>query len=316
MPSPALISGFTPLPFSISPGVVHYVYARAHEAPKKAKQSQQWPAGRTLFLVNVPPDATEREITEIFKSCGTIERVSFDSDAPPVEEPDSSDEEEEEEIEETAVDGEEPQRKRRRKDKTKAPRPPQLIPLPSPAIRKLRRTSQSAHVIFLDDSSLPRALVPSSKPRAWPAGDEEPSGLAHYTSLYTSLRPPLDAVRTHADSFMELFEFEQAKLKQKSRYKKGEAVVDEDGFTLVTRGGAYGQAVGGGVTVASKRFQSRGETRSMGRNRKKDTKEKANFYAFQKAEKQRSDLMKLRRDWESTKEQVEKLKASRKFKPY
>lgn len=84
---------------------------------------------------------------------------------------------------------------------------------------------------------------------------------------------------------MELFEFELAKSKQKSKYRKGDAIVDEDGFTLVTRGGAYGQTLGGGVAVASKKFQETGETSSRA---KKESKEKAGFYAFQKAEKQRN----------------------------
>lgn len=83
---------------------------------------------------------------------------------------------------------------------------------------------------------------------------------------------------------MERFEFELAKSKQKSAYRKGEAVVDEDGFTLVTRGGAYGQTLGGGVGVASKIFEKTGQTASK---KKKEPKEKETFYAFQKAEKQR-----------------------------
>lgn len=36
--------------------------------------------------------------------------------------------------------------------------------------------------------------------------------------------------------------------------EKAEAIADYESFTLVTRGGAYGQT-GGGVSVASKRFQ-------------------------------------------------------------
>ena len=84
---------------------------------------------------------------------------------------------------------------------------------------------------------------------------------------------------------MERFEFDLAKTKQKSTYRKGEAIVDEDGFTLVTRGGAYGQTLGGGVGVASKGFEKTGQT---GSKKKKEPKEKETFYAFQKAEKQRN----------------------------
>ncbi|KAF9222317.1 hypothetical protein BS17DRAFT_783512 [Gyrodon lividus] len=77
-----------------------------------------------------------------------------------------------------------------------------------------------------------------------------------------SRRPPLDAVKAHVDTPVDPFEFELAKAKKKSVYRKGEAIVDEDGFTLVTRGGAYGQAHDGGVGVASKTFQATGRTGS------------------------------------------------------
>lgn len=83
---------------------------------------------------------------------------------------------------------------------------------------------------------------------------------------------------------MARFEFDLAKTKQKSAHRKGEAIMDEDGFTLVTRGGAYGQTLGGGVGVASKAFEKTGLT---GSKKRKEPKEKDTFYAFQKAEQQR-----------------------------
>ena len=86
--------------------------------------------------------------------------------------------------------------------------------------------------------------------------------------------------------------------------------------------------------MASKRFQRSGET-TRNRKSKKEKKEKEGFYASHKAEKQRSgnfsvshttvstqltptsiELMELKRKWEEDKAKVEKLKASRRFKPY
>ncbi|KAJ7757063.1 ribosomal RNA-processing protein 7-domain-containing protein [Mycena metata] len=312
MSLPSSIAGFSVLPISYTGTSTHYLYARSHTGSKK-NASQTLPDGRTLFLVNVPPDATERELVLLFKGCGTVEKVVFDLD--PQEklvEPDDSDEEEEDEAEEAVDETEEQPRKRRKLSKTK-PQPPKVVPLPSKPLRRLRATGRSAHLVFLDASSLERALAPQPKARPWPVS-EEPSGVAHYAALFDSLRPPLDIVRTHADSAMELFEFELKQTKQQSKYRKGEAIVDEDGFTLVTRGGAYGQTLGGGVGVASKKFQESGETRT--RNKKKEPLQKAGFYAFQKAEKQRNDLMELKKNWEADKAKVEKLKASRRFKPY
>jgi len=200
-----------------------------------------------------------------------------------------------------------------KKAKAKAP---VLVPLPAKRIRTLRRTGHTAYVVFLDSSSIDRALA-RLQPRPWPPSealsDDEPSGLSHFIALYDSLRPPLDAIRAHADSAMEVYEYEQEKSRQKSKYRKGEAVVDEDGFTLVTRGGAYGKTLGGGVAVASKKFHQTGQT---GRKRRKEKKEKDGFYAFQKAEKQRQELLNLKKKWEEDKVKVEKLKQSRRFNPY
>ncbi|KAJ7701791.1 ribosomal RNA-processing protein 7-domain-containing protein, partial [Mycena rosella] len=313
MSLPSSVAGFTVLPVSYAGTSAHYIYARPHAGSKK-QASQALPDGRTLFLVNVPPDATDRELVLLFKGCGTVEKVVFDLD--PQEalvEPDDSDDEEEEE-DEPAAAGDETEQPRKRRKLANKPLPPKVVPLPAKPLRRLRKTGRSAHLVFLDASSLERALAPTPKPRPWPAAAEESSGVAHYAVLHDALRPPLDVVRAHADSAMELFEFELKQTKQQTKYRKGEAIVDEDGFTLVTRGGAYGQTLGGGVGVASKKFQESGETRT--RNKKKEPKQKAGFYAFQKAEKQRNDLMELKKNWEADKAKVEKLKASRRFKPY
>ncbi|KAF8915150.1 ribosomal RNA-processing protein 7-domain-containing protein [Mucidula mucida] len=320
--SSSTVGGFNVHPIVYTSDVTHYLYARRHEGSKKAGVVQQWPNGRTLFLVNVPPDATERELSSLFKSAGTIERVVFDSDAPKQTDDDADTDsdsdsamEDEEDAPEEVQEAEEPKSKRRRLDKTKQPKPPPVTPLPHHPLRKLRRTGQSAHIVFLDASSLDRALIAPSKPRSWPVDSTEPTGLSHYQNAHQSLRPPLDSVRAHADSSMDLYEFELAKAKQKAKYRKGEAIVDEDGFTLVTRGGAYGQTLGGGLPLQASVSNRPGDEHD-GRRKRKEPKEKAEFYAFQKADKQRNALMQLKRAWENDKAKIEKLKASRKFKPY
>jgi ribosomal RNA-processing protein 7 len=221
----------------------------------------------------------------LFKHCGTIERTVFDLDvAEPKDDEDDSDESMEDEVVEEEV--EDQPRKRRKTSKDDKPK---LISLPPQTLRTLRTSGRTAYLVFLDSSSLDRALSSGSKPRPWPSSPEAPSGFSHYSSLYESLRPPLDAVRQHADSAIELYEYELQKSKQKSKYRKGEAIVDEDGFTLVTRGGAYGKTLGGEVGVASKKFQDgRGKRH---RNKKKGDNEKEGFYAFQKAEKQRKGAL-------------------------
>ncbi|KAF5388420.1 hypothetical protein D9615_000848 [Tricholomella constricta] len=314
MALPTSLGGFTVVPVSYSSSSTHYIYVRAHAGSKKAAKNAL-PDGRTLFMVNIPPDATERELSQLFKHCGTVERVIFDLDTVEPHHEDSDSDEEMEDIPDLTAEpsADDQPRKRRKVVKDDAPK---LIPLPSTSLRTLRPAGRSAHLVFLDSSSLQRALSTATKARPWPSIPEEPSGLAHYISLYDSLRPPLDAVREHADSSILVYEHELQKTKQKSKYRKGEAIVDGDGFTLVTRGGAYGKTLGGGVGVASKQFQRSGQTSKRIRNTKKEAKEKKDFYAFQKAEKQRSDLMKLKKRWDEDRAKVEALKASRRFKPY
>ena len=322
---PPTVANFTLIPVTYSQDATHIIYARLHTGSSKTKN--RYPNDRTLFLVNVPPDATEREIILLFKNAGTVEKVVFDDND--IEDEINGGSDSDSEIEEVEAIQEDQPRKRRKVSKNEKG-PPVVTPLPRPSLRILRKTGGCAHVIFLDSSSLERALSPS-KPRPWPRSDE-PLGIAHYVALYASLRPPLDIIREHADTYMELFEYEQAKKKQKASHRKGEAIVDEDGFTLVTRGGAYGKTLGGGVGVASKKFDKSG-SQSARTRKKKEKKEKEGFYAFQKAEKQRNGMyapysthwvltlrstaiMDLKKKWEEDKEKIEKLKESKKFKPY
>lgn len=274
------ISGFTVIPISYSTTATHFLYARAHANSSKSK-APAFPDGRTLFLVNVPPDATERQISQFFKHCGTVERVEFDrkdSQDAEEEEDESSDEEMEEE------DADLPPQKRRKLAKADKKQAPKVIPLPKNSLRTMRRTGRSCHVVFLDASSLESAVSQPQKLRPWPVDPEAPTGLAHYTALYDALRPPLDIVREHAYTAVSLYQYQRENRKQQSKYHKGEAVVDEDGFTLVTRGGAYGKTLGGEVAVASKKFMAE----AGGRTRKrKEKKEKDTFYAFQIHEKNR-----------------------------
>ncbi|TFL05799.1 ribosomal RNA-processing protein 7-domain-containing protein [Pterulicium gracile] len=310
-----LISGFTVIPVSYPRTSTHHLYAREHTPGSK---ETSLPAGRTLFLVNLPPDATEREISLFFKPSGTVEKVFFDLKVsePSHLEPETSEEEDSDEEEVLPTDDRPRKRRKAAKDA-----PPIVSPLPSLPSRTLRKTGQCAHVTFLDAPSIQNALGLSKKRRPWPLSDE-PNGLGRYAALHDALRPPLDAVKEYADTSMALFDYLQNKAKRgQGKYRKGEAIVDEDGFTLVVRGGAYGQTVGGGVGVADKNFAEEIEAgdgdnkRGKGRKRK-EKKEKVNFYAFQKAEKQRKELLGLRQRFEADKAKVEKLKQSRRFRPY
>jgi len=317
MASPPKIADFTVLPILYSKSTKHYLYIREHvNKAHNENDTVVLPTGRTLFVVNIPPDATERELTLFFKPCGLVERVMFQKDAwateeyGPIEDSDdeSKDEDEAEAEDEAMAQDEEddsmhPRKRRRLRKNQKEKAPPQVTPLPQPdlPLRTFQHTGSSAHVIFTDASSISQALAlstQSSGQRKWPpaTGTIQPSGLAHYMALYDAQRPPLPAVKAHADTYVEVYEYNKALTRQKSKYRKGEAIVDDDGFTLVTRGGAYGQTLGGGVGVASKRFMkdaAEGEGEKSGKRgkKKKKTHEKDNFYKFQIHERRRKGML-------------------------
>jgi len=332
---PLSISGFTVLPVLYNKSATHYIYARIHEQAK-TKTTDTLPGGRTLFLVNVPPDATERQLSLFFNYAGTVERVEFhgDSIADVPEDISASSSEDSEVEQDMEADHDIPQpRKKRKTSKNEHKKcPPEVVPLPTVPLRSLRRSGQNCHVVFLDSSSAESALASShiQKPRPWPSDPEVPTGLSHYLARYDAIRPPLDVIREHARTAIDLYDYQKEKDKRKSKYRKGEAIVDEDGFTLVTRGGAYGKTLGGGVVVADKKFVAEV---SKGKRAKKREKSET-FYAFQVHEKRRKgvhyavvipfvfvlmpftatlDLQaKFKRDVEKIAAQKEK----RRFKPY
>lgn len=288
------IGDFLVLTISYSPQTTHRLYIRAH-ASRTA--SDDLPTDRTLFLVNIPPDSTERELIMLFSTCGTIDKVKFGGqEALPELDDDftSCDEEDEPTIEENTIthEDEDAAKPLNNTKRDKKQPPPKVIPLPTVALRHMRRAGSTAHIVFTSTQGLSAALSLSSLPTSdkarlmWPkfkaTSAAEPSGLTHYKTKYRALRPPLAAVREHADSSMEVFEYRQALAsKRNSKYKKGEAIVDEDGFTLVTRGGAYGQTLGGGVSVASKKFMEEIKRGGSKRSKRKKSVGKEGFYSFQ-----------------------------------
>jgi len=325
------------LPVLYNKSTTHSIYARIHEQTK-AKATDALPGGRTLFLVNVPPDATERQLSLFFNYAGTIERVEFhgDSTADVPEEDVSMFSGEDSEVEQDMVvdhdDISQPRKKGKASVEDRKKRPPEVVPLPIVPLRTLRRSGQNCHIIFLDSSSAESALASShiQKPRPWPSDPEVPTGLSHYLVQYDAIRPPLDIIREHARTAVDLYDYQKEKDRRRSKYKKGEAIVDEDGFTLVTRGGAYGKTLGGGVAVADKKFVAEV---SKGKRAKKE-KEKDTFYTFQLHEKRRkgadcqalivsvfmlmssSATLDLQAKFKQDVEKIAAQKAKRRFKPY
>ena len=158
--------------------------------------------------------------------------------------------------------------------------------------------ARCAHVVFLDDLSVTRLMAhrapiefPSygRPPSSSKSGeDPNPRGLDYYLARHDALRPTLSAVKEFADTSMARFDHLHSLLLQSRAKKQGAgALVDEDGFTVVVRGGRYGRTGGRGpgtlgVGVAK---TLKGDLKMKKKGGGAD--ELQDFYKFQKADRKR-----------------------------
>ena len=277
------------LPIVYSQGVMHYMYAQVYE-PNESRWSRALvdAEDRTLFLVNVPPDATTRDLVRIFASVGIVEKCVFSSDeVPPGEDPGEAADESDDSDSDTSMNDEQDSG-------------PKITPLPMHDIRRLHATGQTAYCVFIDKVTLDRALIWMHKSTEvgvkWPKvlSTEAPIGFEHYLAKHRSLRPPLAIVKEHADTSLEAYEDRKAKAERpkNATANKGGPIVDEDGFTLVTRKGKPSRT---GHAVMTKDFQNaiqHGEENDAAiRMRKHQEKlHKKDFYTFQTREKRRKGM--------------------------
>jgi ribosomal RNA-processing protein 7 len=145
---------------------------------------------------------------------------------------------------------------------------PQVVPLP-PLNPRTSANGQGylapcsgCYVVYLDELSVTRCLELAGakgittweRATSQSTESEDPTGLSYYRRLHALLRPSLEIIKQHADTSIGLFDW-HANLSSE-RAKRG-AITDDDGFTLVVRGGKFGRTAGKGekgVAVASRRF--------------------------------------------------------------
>lgn len=291
--APLQIASFTVFPITYAPVVssqkkaaVHYLYIRPDAAASTSITQEggdeEEGEKRTLFVANLPPDSTEAKLRALFSSVGAIEEVSFGARGKAAAEEEPEDEEDdddsmydhgtEDEAEDDAMDAP-------RSSKKPQSAAPAIEPLFATPLTHHLLAGSTARITYLSHLSLTRSLLlPQGKRPTWPTSDATSSiGLAHYLTTHATLRPPLPRVKAHADSSLAHHEFLQEQEKRRV-LARGTDIVDEDGFTLVVRGGKYGKNLaGGGVGVASKRWD---ETKEEDVGRKKKSKELKDFYRW------------------------------------
>jgi ribosomal RNA-processing protein 7 len=106
--------------------VTHQLYFRLHET---RKVDPDLPSGRTLFVLNVPVDATEAHFERLFRRCGTVDKVIFKNRAAPIE--DFADFN------------------------------------PRDQLREFLKSGAKAHVVFADEDGAERALALKIRKRVW-----------------------------------------------------------------------------------------------------------------------------------------------------
>ncbi|KAL2919201.1 hypothetical protein HK105_201476 [Polyrhizophydium stewartii] len=282
------------------PATTHYIFMRAHAS--RGGDAASLPAGRTLFLVNLPADTNIMHLRRLFRRCGVIERVVWRGSVSTGDgagaEAGAAGESASVLVSETLV------------QRTRA---------------WVRPIGSHAHVVFEDDESVERVLAMKPRRRLWSdkvdnnedaPGAEDPDdttsnplGISKWVLQHAAMFPDTSSLQTQVDHAMALFEDaeERARRELESRHN----VPDEDGFVLVTRGAGRRNmhSDGHGASVGVARAD---EAKSL----KPKEKGLVDFYRFQKRENKRNQLADLRRKFEEDKAKIATLKTKRRFRPY
>ncbi|KAG0298259.1 Ribosomal RNA-processing protein 7 [Linnemannia gamsii] len=297
--------------------ILHYLYFKKHESPKEDPKT---PKNRTLFVLNVPADATESHLRDLFKPCGRVVSVQFLNR---VRDNNLSKEEREqqEELErlerEAALIEAQAASTGTKAGKKGGKKQQQVEVVQEEEHRRLYATGSQAYVVFLEEQELSKALVMKRKKRSWinTGADASPADLAKLTGLgvskwlneYHTRRPEASVLQMKVDDYMDKFERSEYETQQAALARHN--VMDDDGFTLVTRAGSKGQNSDGVITITAAKAEEV-------KNLKPKKKELQDFYRFQMREAKRDKLVDLRRKFEEDKLRIEALKVNRRFKPY
>ena len=319
--TPLEISGYLIFPLSLPPlpsfptAATHFLYLAKHE-PKIPTVS----TSRSLFLVNVPFDATDAHIKRLFSTqldlpSGRIEDVKFEGEKVVAEDMTIP-------LSTSHTPAKKGKKRKRPLDAQKRPGI-ECAELPTTWDRQLKGFGRSAVVVFVDQASLDAVIRAVNKSRkdkkepVWGEGLEEsipslgPSRMCcyvviEYCMMLTSTQGYLNHQRLQypnktqllesVNSFMTAYaaqEASQARLHAKKRQEP-----DEDGFITVTKGGRNGPA----------RLRAAQE---LAEKQKVKRKGYEDFYRFQTREKRKAKAVELIRKFEEDKQKLRILREKR-----
>lgn len=284
------------------PALPSYPHPTLHEVRlrRNASKTPSPTDGRTLFLKNVPADATEAHLRAVFASLVGAGR--FESAAFPGSEP-------------RAGGGFDPAvaikmaaltRKRKRGGDDDENAAPEL-----PAIwgRKVHKSGSTALVTLADEKSLQlvlKAVAKTHKSKKYPAWPGDALGGDWITAHLRLSRADKAATQAATHAFFSAYndrEEEAAALAKRMR-----AEPDADGFVTVTRGA--------GRSTPASRAAADEAARKMAEKEEKRRVEMRGFYRFQRREARKEEQGRLRRRFEEDRRRVEGMREKRgKFKP-
>ncbi|KAF9295612.1 Ribosomal RNA-processing protein 7 [Mortierella antarctica] len=292
--------------------IIHYLYIKKHESPREDPKT---PKDRTLFVLNVPVDATEAHFRDLFKPYGRIAAVHFISrirDTSLTKEEREHQEELEQLEREAELREQEAHAGGNKKGGKKGKKAQSEAQDHHHHHRTIYSSASQAYVVFLEEPELAKALAMKRKKRSWiDTGSEGTKlsglGVSKWLEEYHHKRPAVAALQTKVDEYMDKFERSEYEAQQAALARHN--VMDEDGFTLVTSAGHKGANSDGVISIKAVKAEE-------AQHIKPKKKELQDFYRFQMREAKRDKLVDLRRKFEEDKVRIEALKVNRRFKPY
>lgn len=296
----------------------HYLYIKTHEPSAYTATAE-----RSLFVANVPIDASESNIRALFAEQlggARVESVEFDASVParPLHKRWKQDRRGDED------EGEQRGKKRKRNDTEVVAEgvvEDEESALPALWGSEVRRSGSAAIVVFVDKRSARGALkevqsaAKSGRTVSWKSGSglgverkfprsfekkvkhaNTPPG---YKSHIALTHPSTSALQSSINAYLSQFtSLEQTRAKL---LKHARTVPDEDGFVTVTRGGRSGPA----------RQEEAEKKQAELEERRKNNGVKDDFYRFQNREKRKEAEINLRKRFEEDRRRVERMRERR-----
>lgn len=306
----------------------HYLYVKAH-APAIATES----TARSLFVANVPIDASEANLRALFAEQlggARVESVGFDASVPaevahkhfnPAE------------VKGGKSDGAESRGKKRKREEDGKGKKSDMVAegvlededsaLPRTWSAPVRRSGSGAVVVFLDKASMRGALkevhaaIKSGKAIHWVGGEalgvgrtstywrlqleEDINRHPGYTSHLALLHPPPTLLSATTNAYLSQFDAAAAQRARALAHLR--SVPDEDGFITVTRGG--------GRSLPAARLEIAQQKQSEQEDRKKKKGSLDGFYRFQNREKRKEQEGMLKKQFEKDRRRVMEMRERR-----